>query len=149
MRGRGEPCYVVDKVTGEVASEHPSITDAARLLGMHATASKQVKARRLFNRCRYAIRVVGDYDPHESFEGKRSGVPVMCVYRDHVDVYEDLALVQERLMFSHSTLSMAIRTGTRKVGGEFRVAYLPRMGACNELIARGLATVHWRDEEGK
>lgn len=144
MGGRPSPCYIVDKITGEIVSKHPSICDAARTLGKNETISRQVKTRKLIWRCPYVIRLVDDYDPHEDFEGIREGIPVMCIYDDYVDIYEDAPLVIETLMLSKSALNGGLRNPTRRICGQFRVSRLPHMGACNELIKRGVAHIKRR-----
>lgn len=145
MGTEAQPCYIVDKITGEIVSRHRSIGEATRKLSKNKSINKQVKSRKLIRRCRYAIRTVDDYNPNESFEGIRESVPLMCIYADHVDIYEDLLFAVNSLAVSRSAINEALRNPTRRICGQFRVAYLPRMGACNELIKRGVAHIKRRE----
>ena len=140
MGGKPSPCYIVDKITGEIVSEHVSISDAARKLGYHASVSREARNKRMHDKCSYVIRLVDDYNPREDFSGKTRAVPVMCIYQTHVDIYDDLPLVCEALHYSYSGATAAIREH-RLVNGECRIEYMPHMGACNELIARGVARI--------
>ena len=137
------PCYVVDKITGEIVSEHDSIISAARALGRDYTVSKQVNRKRLLDRCRYTIRKVEDYDPHEEFDAQHPrGVPVVAVFGkfERVEVYIDVKTAARNLNYSVSTIRGVLK-GAKGLGADISLRYMPRMGACNELLRRGIAKV--------
>ena len=143
MRWRAVPCYVVDKITGEIVGEHDSIISAARSLGRDYTVSKQVNRKRLLDRCRYTIRKVEDYDPREAFDAQHPrGVPVVAVFGnfEKVEIYIDVKTAARNLTYSVSTIHGAL-SGVKGLGADISLLYMPRMGACNELLARGIARV--------
>ena len=142
MRWQAVPCYVVDKITGQVVSEHPTIISAARSLGRSYTVSKQVNRKRLLDRCRYTIRRVEDYDPHEVFDMLHTrGVPVVAIYESgKVEIYIDVNSAARGLNYSVSAVHGRLK-GVKGIDSEIKIVYLPHMGACNGLLARGIAKV--------
>lgn len=130
---RGEACYVVNKVTGRIVSEHASISEAARVLGLNPAISRQIKHRALFDRSRYAVRLVDDYDPHESFEGKRRGVPIVASRGSEVRVFVDRAEIAEQLGYEKSTIEGCIRQGEPTSSG-WMLRRMPHMGALNGIL---------------
>lgn len=143
MRWQAVPCYVVDKITGQVVSEHPTIISAARSLGRDYTVSKQVNRKRMLDRCRYTIRKVEDYDPHEEFDLKHPrSVPVVAVFGnfEKVEIYNDVRAAAKGLNYSVSAVHGRVK-GMKGIDTYINIAYMPRMGACNEMIKRGFAEV--------
>jgi len=119
---------VVDKVTGEVAGRFATLASAAESLGRDAGCTRQVNGLKMFDRCRFVIRRESDYDPHESFAGKRRGVPVVAIAGKSVTVYDDAPTAVEALHVSRSTLQKYLSTG-EPIDGEVTVRFLPFMGA--------------------
>lgn len=130
---KGEACYVVNKITGMIVSEHVSISDAARVLGLNSAISRQIKHRALFDRSRYAVRLVEDYDPHESFEGKRRGVPVVASRAGEIRVYVDRRELADDLGYTTSTIAEFIVRGKPTSSG-WMLRRMPHMGALNGIL---------------
>lgn len=126
-------CYVVDKVTGRIVSEHESLSSAAAKLGMNQSVCRQVRNGSLLENRRHTIRLVEDYDPNESFEGKRKGVPIFAVRGNEVRAWCDRRRAASDLCVSLETLSFDISNGVTTSDG-WRVFRMPRMGALNKVL---------------
>lgn len=131
-----KPCYIVNKITGEIVSEHESIKNAAKKMGIHPSCCKQVRRKALLAGSKYVIRLVDDYDPHESFAGKRAGVPVVVSRDNEVHVFWNRDDVAEFLHITRITVAKRIASGTPTNEG-WRIRKLPYMGALNEVLGIG------------
>lgn len=141
MYYKAEPCYLVDKITGEIVARYGTMQQATDALGLHVSLNRSIRQRKLLDACRYVIRLVDDYDAHESFAGKKRAVPVMLEYADHAEIYNDSMAAAKATNYAHNTISDGLRTG-RMIGGQFRAVRMPYMGAYNEMIKRGFAEVY-------
>lgn len=133
MGGRPYPCYIVDKVTGRIVSEHPAMVDAAKALGLTRNMSRQIVNRRLPEDSFYAIRRACDYDPRESFEDKRKGVPVYGVRDGELRVFRGIRAAAEELHYSRETVGQSITKGRETIDG-WRFHRMKRMGELNGLL---------------
>lgn len=133
MANTSRRCYIVDKITGKVVSEHESLSAAAAELGMDPSICRQVRNKSLLDSRRCTVRLVEDYDPHESFEHQRKGVPVFAVRGREVRAWCDRGEAASDLHLAKSSLYDALYRKTPTMSG-WRVFRMPRMGALNKVL---------------
>ena len=77
-RGYKRKVYKCDKVTMKILDRYDSIKDAAKAEGTSYSVMNFALCSRSVGRKPYVLRYADDYDPFESFEGKR-GRPVLML----------------------------------------------------------------------
>ena len=134
MIGVPRRCYVVDKMTGRVVSEHASSYEACRAIGRKSpSAVTEISRKSLFGTSRYVVRFADEYDPRESFESKRKGVPLFAVRGREVMVFTSVKEAAAVLHVAPSTLYDHVRAETATVDG-LTLYRMPRMGALNKVL---------------
>jgi hypothetical protein len=70
--------YKCDKITMRILEEYPSLVAAGNANGRGYTSIAKTCKERHVGRDRYVLRYAEDYDPKETFEGKKVR-PVLCI----------------------------------------------------------------------
>lgn len=114
-----------NKITRQVEEAYPSIVSAAMSAGMRSKRMDDLCRKRNLPKGMSYYRYAEDFDPNESFEGKRNR-PVVLL--DTVSGerlwFGDRADCGERMGWSENRVSSSISSGSRSLlGGQYLARY--------------------------
>ena len=114
---------VCDKLTMEVVRTYESLSTAAAAERRCVANFHRTIANRRVGAGKYVYRLEEDYDPNETFEGKRHRpVTVADVKTGKKAVFLDKKKLAESIFASRKTVDLAIKDG-HLVAGRFALRY--------------------------
>lgn len=111
---KGHPILACDKITMRVVGRYPRIVDAAKAYGISpSTVRTSALDRRVMNDT-VVFRFIDDYDPNETFEGKKNR-PVVAIAdgKDVIGTFYSAEAAAESLFISLATVRACIAKGER------------------------------------
>lgn len=115
------PVYRCDKLTMKVLDKYANYREAESDMGEYSVYGA-CNDRRVGPH-KHVWRFADDYDPNETFEGKKNR-PVVCgnIETEKIVFYENAAQAAEKLGVQRQTITIAIYRGSL-VSGRYRFKY--------------------------
>lgn len=117
--------YKVDKFDMSIVAEYPTARKASRENGLRQTRVSEIARDRLVDKGRYIYRYKTDYDPNESFEGKKNRPVLIGDFKTGQKFAA--CCIQEAAEFmpiSISSIQHAVLDDDMLIWGRYKIKYL-------------------------